>query len=691
MKQNFNKYLSLAVAAMALCACDNIVDLSLEDKAALPGDYVELKADIADNVASKTILSQGSKVFWESGDAIAVFVDGAVDASIFSLTDGAGTSSGTFAGTVSGDSYIGVYPLAICGTASGGAVSVTLPSEQTWRDGSFGNGDNPMFARGGASMSFRNACALLKLSLTGHHSVQRIVFQSANSSVKVSGPANVSFDSSDNPVLQMGSEAEDNVILKTDGLMLDNTPKEVYIVLPPQTYSGGFSVRIETSSGSMTKTLGSDFTMQRAKIHDGGTIAVSLDEGVEPSLSLQGSGTYSDPYIIGSLPDLLFLQGAINASASSYTNSYFLQTADIDLTPVCSAESGRSWIPIGDYSSEGGFVFSGHYDGGGHSITGLYINGSSAYQGLWGRSDGWISNVSVNGDVTAGENCGIVAGQAKYLEGCTASGTVYGYDGYCGGVAGQITSSGKVSACRNYATVVSYYDCTGGIAGMAYSSIDGCINYGNISSNKRFLGGVAGVLLNSTCSMSNCVNYGSISGSGIYIGGVAGTAQENATMANCVNKGSVYTNNGYPGGVCGVLLSGSVRNCVNVGSVSESSSASNKGYVAGVIAYAESATISNCYWLYDSDAGLGIQTSVAYSSGCTTTNLVSLTDAQMKGADTGTILYTSPENKNYSQIFNALNAWAYANQSEKSYLGWVPDSGDAYPVLGTSPAEAPAE
>ena len=54
-----------------------------------------------------------------------------------------------------------------------------------------------------------------------------------------------------------------------------------YIGLPAQTYKGGFTVWIYTSTGYMDKTYGADFTMERSKVHAAGVVTVQLDSGVE--------------------------------------------------------------------------------------------------------------------------------------------------------------------------------------------------------------------------------------------------------------------------------------------------------------------------------------------------------------------------------------------------------------------------
>ena len=58
-------------------------------------------------------------------------------------------------------------------------------------------------------------------------------------------------------------------------------------------------------------------------------------------------------------------------------------TDDIDLSSVCGEESDSSWAPIGpDFDH----AYTGAFDGGGHTIEGLYvsINSEETCAGLFG-------------------------------------------------------------------------------------------------------------------------------------------------------------------------------------------------------------------------------------------------------------------------------------------------------------------
>ena len=131
--------------------------------------------------------------------------------------------------------------------------------------------------------------------------------------------------------------------------------------------------------------------------------------------------------------------------------------ADIDLNPGASydpttetwingdgqpvaEDSLHKWTPIGNYSNN----FTGTFDGGGNTVSGLYINSDDRYQGLFGYvsnvgdigEDGTVENLTVNGSVSDGDSVGSVVGQ-NYgsVSGCSNTGSVSG-NYYVGGVVG---------------------------------------------------------------------------------------------------------------------------------------------------------------------------------------------------------------------------------------------------------------
>ena len=311
-------------------------------------------------------------------------------------------------------------------------------------------------------------------------------------------------------------------------------------------------------------------------------------------------------YLIQSEKDLAFLSWTIytgNAYNNHVSGSYyysgitFKQTKDLNL-------SDYYWQPIGiSYTREGTYVnryFSGNYDGGGYTVSGVFTpaGSSNGYyeQGLFGRVYGrsstqqaTITNVGVIDSFVQGySNVGGVVGYASNstITNCYNTGSVEGTGGNVGGVAGNI--GGDVTNCYNTGTVSGVGDRVGGVVGNAYGGdVTNCYNTGTVSGSGEYVGGVVGY---ASSDVANCYNTGSVERTGKRVGGVVGYAFSSTIIINCYNTGSVSGNN-QVGGVVGLAISHStITNCYNTGSVS------GNNQVGGVMGYAQtSSTITNCY------------------------------------------------------------------------------------------------
>jgi len=120
--------------------------------------------------------------------------------------------------------------------------------------------------------------------------------------------------------------------------------------------------------------------------------------------------------------------------------------ADVDL-------SGYSpWTPIGTSSVD---YFSGNFNGNGHSITGLFINTTSDYQGLFGYVSGSSKLKSItilNCSVTGGQ---YTAGLAGYFIQDGSGNATISDCFVSGNITGKIMTGGLVGwICPNTAVPV---------------------------------------------------------------------------------------------------------------------------------------------------------------------------------------------------------------------------------------------
>lgn len=232
-----------------------------------------LTASLEGKPATKTHLSNPVDgvyyPFWTSRDALAVYVDGLSYPDKYTIFDGVGTDKGVFTGTVKGGSYVALYPYADLSEEGlrDNVLTLNLPAEQIFSEESFGEGAFPMLAVShDQSLSFLNLCAVLKVSMTGETSVKAIRFRANDEKMAVSGKATVHTDFTSLPELVMASGGSPEVTLQCTSIFLDkDTPVDFFIVIPPGTYKGGFTLEVDTFSGSYTKTITSDVTFARSQ------------------------------------------------------------------------------------------------------------------------------------------------------------------------------------------------------------------------------------------------------------------------------------------------------------------------------------------------------------------------------------------------------------------------------------------
>ena len=196
---------------------------------------------------------------------------------------------------------------------------------------------------------------------------------------------------------------------------------------------------------------------------------------------------------------------AFNAYANTNTANYnglarhYKQTENITLPSVATGAS--NWTAIGSDSRR----FTGSYDGGGKTITGLTINASTDWQGMFG----YIENALV-------QNLGLV--QAK-IE--TTGGNSGGIAGWNSGSAVQycyVKDSGIKSA--NVAGGIVGQKSYNGIVESCYAENTDVEANGTGTNEGRYVGGIVGY---NRYIVKNCYSTGgTITGGAYYIGGIVG-------------------------------------------------------------------------------------------------------------------------------------------------------------------------
>ena len=218
-------------------------------------------------------------------------------------------------------------------------------------------------------------------------------------------------------------------------------------------------------------------------------------------------------------------------------------TTNIDL-------SDKAWTPIGNAST----IYTGTFDGAGHTISDMKIENATGYSGLFGNVTGTVRGFTVDGTIIVNTTATDlkVGGAVGCLGTTSAAGTVSGVTskvnitvtsgkGHIGGVVGSMMGDHepKVENCL-YTGNIKYSadaDCVAGIVAYIRSGhILNCANRGTVSVNGT--GGVGGILgygNNKEIYIRSCYSTGNVTGSGTgTVGAIVGQNKSTqATVSNC--------------------------------------------------------------------------------------------------------------------------------------------------------------
>ena len=221
---------------------------------------------------------------------------------------------------------------------------------------------------------------------------------------------------------------------------------------------------------------------------------------------------------------------------------------NIDLT-------GKVWTPIGtDYDN----AYTGTFDGGGHTITGLTFTTNDEYAGLFG----WLNRAGTVKNVV--------------MEGV------------------QITSN------------QIYGGSIGGVVGSSYGTIENCSVSGSISGTV-YVGGVVGVQIGG--SITGCSSSATVKGT-VDVGGVTGQTNSSATLTACYATGNVTIEINPAKNIAGGSLVGmnagsrGLLACYATGNVTSTGSSTGQVHIGGFLGN-NYTTVTACYWKNNHEQGIG--------------------------------------------------------------------------------------
>ena len=301
------------------------------------------------------------------------------------------------------------------------------------------------------------------------------------------------------------------------------------------------------------------------------TYTVSLAAAKDPGYTVSEDGK---TYNVTSADGLKNVAELVNGGK---TDINITLNTDLNLTNM-------EWTPIGTESQP----YTGTFNGGNHTITGLKIDQSGTDNvGLIGYlgSEGKVQNVTLTEvNVTGGTYVGGIAGQTDgTVENCSVNGTVTGQN-QTGGIVGRNFST--ISGCSAEGTVTGNIN-VGGISGL-------CVPYYDTGT---------GSLIGST--IEGCHSTAAVSGIS-SVGGVVGNLGNNSFLMACYSTGNVTATitDGYAhvGGVVGINSQGTVTACYHA--TGEITSLGG-GRIGGIVGENYIGTVAACYWDSNLSSGTG--------------------------------------------------------------------------------------
>ena len=310
-------------------------------------------------------------------------------------------------------------------------------------------------------------------------------------------------------------------------------------IVAPQSVAAGTTFIVCTFTNGKTFV----YKMKNATDWQAGgeyTYTVSLAAAKDLGYTIESNGSYT----VYNADGLLNVAKLVNGGK---TDINITLDTDIDLT-------GKDWTPIGTGTRN---LYSGTFDGGGHTITGLTVTTNDEYVGLFGCLDrtGTVKNVVMEGvqitnDSESSDVGGVVGFSLGTIENCSVSGSVSGTV-IVGGVVGA-QWGGSITGCSSSATVKGTLN-VGGVAGQTTgnATLTACYATGNVTiemNPKKNIAGGSLVGMNAGSSLLACYATGNLTSTGsstgyMHIGGFLGNNY--TTVTACYWKNNHEQGIGY--------------------------------------------------------------------------------------------------------------------------------------------------
>lgn len=258
----------LSAAAVLLFSCSREAD-----QAILPGETITFTAAWAGADETRTILqSDGTSVWWDAAEQINVFFSDKASGK-FTSTNSQPQAIVDFQGSLPivvgsvetenpAHAYWAVYPYNTANTCDGESVTLTVPSTQTAKEGTFADKMFPSIATStNFYLAFYNVCGGVRFTVANEE-IASVTFK-ANNGESLAGKVKVGFEGV--PVVKSVVEGVSEVVVNapTGGFV---PGKYYFAALLPQTLSKGMSLTFKKEDGKVASTsLENSITINRSR------------------------------------------------------------------------------------------------------------------------------------------------------------------------------------------------------------------------------------------------------------------------------------------------------------------------------------------------------------------------------------------------------------------------------------------
>ena len=315
MKNNLFRIL-LAVGLASLAISCSLHESDTLNNVFQSNDF-EARIESPEGMDTKVYADDKLRVLWDEEDHISIFNKYTFNQE-YRFTGETGDNSGIFR-MVSDDEFVAgneldliyaVYPYQESTSIDNdGILTVTLPANQTYREGCFGRGANTMVScTSDKRLMFRNTCGYLCLKLYGENVSVSSISIKGNNGEPLAGKAVVVSAADAVPIISLFPQATTEINLNIDvPVRLGTTADDAsafWMVIPPVTFDKGFTLTVTNSAGdTFEKSTTKPFSISRNTLSRMSALKVDFGSSSEPIEStLEEIAYYTDGTLVKTKP-----------------------------------------------------------------------------------------------------------------------------------------------------------------------------------------------------------------------------------------------------------------------------------------------------------------------------------------------------------------------------------------------------